>query len=85
MSDFSKKKITQSTYRPSSKSSHITDFAYIDTSLEKLALDKNQSVLFQKKITDEVTLLLKKIVSEDAVIKILEGPCLKSIFKRLGL
>ena len=70
MSDFSKK-ITQSTYRPSSKSSHIADFAYIDTSLEKLALDKNQSVLFQK-ITDEVTLLFKKIVSEDAVIKILE-------------
>ncbi len=84
MSDFSKKKITQSTYRGSSKKAGSVE-RFLDASIDEIKVKDEKKFLFKKKVVDELEIVLGKLIPEEAVQKVLNGAIMKKIFKKLGM
>lgn len=84
MSDFSKKKITQSNYRGSSKKSN-SDERVVDANISELEITDEKKFLFKKKVVQELETVLNKLIPEDIVPQVLKGSIIKKIFKKLGM
>mgnify|MGYP001190942032 CR=1 FL=1 len=84
MSDFSKKKITQSNYRGSSKKSN-SDERVVDANISELEITDEKKFLFKKKVVQELETVLNKLIPEDIVQQVLKGRVIKKIFKKLGM
>ena len=84
MSDFSRKKYTQSNYR-GSKKAYSKEAKILDTTIEPLKLKASHKDVMKNKVMEEVSNLLSKLIPEEVIESILQGRCLKTIFKKLGL
>ena len=86
-SDFSRKKIRQSEYRPlgSKVSDEKVRLSYLATKLPKLNLESDKKQSFKKKIRDELKKILSKLLPEELHPIILKSDCVKTIFNVLGL
>lgn len=85
MSEFSKQKFTQSTFRSSLKKSNQPDQNFLDTQLDPIKLKENQRFLFKEKVVKEIRAVLGKLIPEDIIDKVIKGSILKTIFKKLGI
>ncbi|MAH81526.1 MAG: hypothetical protein CMP39_07650 [Rickettsiales bacterium] len=85
MSEFSKKKITQSTYRGSVKKAGTDDNRFLDTSFDPLTVKEDKKFLFKQKVENELIAVLGKLIPEDAIPKVMNGSIMKKIFKKLGM
>ena len=85
MSEFSKKKITQSMYRGSAKAVSKEDKDFLNTDLPEIKVKDEKKFLFREKVVEEIRHFLSKLIPEDIIDNVLGGSCMKSIFKKLGL
>ena len=85
MSDFAKKRITQSNYRGSRKRKVGISSSELDVGIESINIKPTDKLSMKYKIEKEVSLFLSKIVSEDVIKDILKTDLLSSIYKKIGI
>ena len=85
MSDFTKKRITQSNYRGSRKRKVGSSSLELDVDIESINLKSIDKLSMKHKVKKEVTLFLSKIVSEDVIKDILETDLLEKLYKKIGI
>ncbi|RAP31221.1 hypothetical protein DID76_03160 [Candidatus Marinamargulisbacteria bacterium SCGC AG-414-C22] len=85
MSEFSTKKITQSNYRGSLKSTKKDDENFLNTQLAPIKVESDQKKDVKAMIVAEIEKVLVKLIPEEAILPFLSGTCVKSILKKLGI
>ena len=83
--EFYRKKITQSEYRGKYTFSYDKKGNFLDTEITKVNLLPTYISPFKKRIIKEIKKCLSKLLSEEDVDYIINGPCMKHVFEKLGL
>lgn len=85
MSDFVKKRITQSNYRGSRKRKVPTSSLELDVNIDSININSTDKLSMKHKVKKEVILFLSKIVSEDVIKDILKTDLLQNLYKKIGI
>ena len=82
--DFARRKITQSDYRGSTHRKSKVSVS-LDTNLEPLTLPVKKIEPVELKILNETEAFLSRVLPEEVVKTVVNGKCIQSIFKKLGM
>tara|TARA_A100001015_G_C15037876_1_gene737539 strand:- start:2993 stop:3253 length:261 start_codon:yes stop_codon:yes gene_type:complete len=82
--EFFTKRFTQTFYRGGSKH-QLSNPQSIDANISDIVIDDKNKKQFKNKIKQESRKVLGKLVDEENIDEIIQGPLLKKIFSKLGL